>query len=202
MSHKPFSKTPSEVDLIESIRLGGKAEKVALSYINKNEEFRNALRKFLFKNHGKEQDVMPVFNDGLIALHRKLIKLKASEVEAFALWGYFYRTCQFIWFKELRQEKKNMNLINSLTSGFKKWFRSIDNHQSPFDESKRIMIEELIDELGEPDKSVLLLKELGLSYMEIKEKLNISSVVNARRIHFNSKNRLLKKVSELYPDGI
>jgi DNA-directed RNA polymerase specialized sigma24 family protein len=202
MSHKPLSKTPSEVDLVESIRLGGKAEQVALSYINQNEKFHNSLRKFLFENHGKEQDVMPVFNDGLMALHRKVLKLKDSEVEQFALWGYFYRSCQFIWFKELRKAKKNISLINGLLSGFKRWFKSVDNHQNSFDESKRIMIEELIDELGEPDRSVLLLKELGLSYMEIREKLNISSVVNARRIHFNSKNRLLKKVSELYPDGI
>ena len=202
MSNPTLREPPTELDLIRGIRQGGIPEHRALSYINNDQGFKSSLLTFLRRNNGGQEDLLPVFNEALMALCIKVRSLTEEKAAAFGLWGYLYQTCRFIWYKELNQRKSRWNMLTTLFENMKRIFDKTNNLISQSDQEKLEKIEELIDKIEEPTRSVLLMRDMGIPYKEIVQRLGLSNENHARQILYRGKDQLMKKVDQEFPDSL
>lgn len=201
MSNPTLREPPTELDLVRRIRKGGIAEHRALGHINNDQEFQNSLLTYLKRNNGGEEDLMPVFNEALLALRNKVNKIKEEEIASFGLWAYLYQTCRRIWLKELYRRKRRRKMLSTLFENMKRMFgKNNDDLINQSDLEKLEKIEELIDEIGEPTRSVLLMRDMGITHKEIAQRLGLSNENYARQIFYRGKDQLLKKVDQQFPD--
>jgi len=198
MDDTPRSNVREDLDLIKSILAGDRAEKDALEYINTNQNLNNSVRAYILKNGGQENDVMPIFNDGLLVLYKKIKSLSADEAKGFLPFGYMFVTCKQLWLRHIRSSKARKKHI-PFSSDFERKSEKEDTALSRPDIAKLEIVEKAIDDLGEPCKSILLMQEMGVSYAEIAKNLQLSSEVNARVKRHRCIEKLFRKVSDLFP---
>lgn len=202
MSNPILREPPTELDLVRGIRQGGNPEHRALAFINNDQEFRNSLLNFLRRNNGGPEDVLPVFNEALMALCLKARSLDDEKAATFGLWGYLYQACRFIWYKELNLRKNRWKMLTSLFENMKRMFGKTNHFLSESDQEKLEKVEDLIDEIEEPTRSVLLMRDMGVPYKEIVQRLGLSNENYARQIFYRGKDQLLKKVDQQFPDDL
>lgn len=189
-------KFDNDEKLIQALRAGGREEHEALVYLSEHEGYRKAVRNNIMNNGGQLADVDPIYNEGVFALYKKVNLISEELIPLFQVGAYLYITCRFLWYKELAKRKARQGLLNRLASLFKRKRDSDLFTQSAFDKQKLELVEQIIDEMGEPCRTILLMSELGESFAKIAEVLSISSAGNARVKKHRCAKELQKRVRE------
>ncbi|MFC2138546.1 RNA polymerase sigma factor [Bacteroidota bacterium] len=70
-------------------------------------KYYNEIRQFIIKNSGEEEDAKDVFQESIIVLYRQL-KKKSLELTC-TINTYLFSICKYIWFKQLKKRKPNLN---------------------------------------------------------------------------------------------
>lgn len=186
--------------LIRSIRLGGNHQERALSEINRDPRATRAVRRMVFDNGGRDgSDVKSTFNQGLMALTRKIHRLEEEDIALFKLWAYLLVACRYCWYKE---HKKRLRLLKQMASFFENMLPGKDrgNRYLTIKDKQRLEdVEALIDELPEDDRLLLLMHELGYTYAEVGDALGLSMTAAKTRAH-RLKKRLLNELNDRFPD--
>lgn len=192
----------NDLELIKALRAGGRQEHEALEYLSKSREYRTAVRKYILNNRGQLADVDLIYNEGLFALYKKVKLLNAEKIPYFTIGGYLFTSCRYLWLRELAKRKARKGFLDQLASLFMRKPRSMTDSLSQFDKKKLELVEQIIDEMGEPCRSIMLMNELGYSFAEIVGTLSISSEVNARVINHRCIKKLKQKLKEQLSDDI
>jgi RNA polymerase sigma factor (sigma-70 family) len=186
--------------LIRGIRQGGIPRERALQEVNRNPQANQAVRRMVYANGGQDDsDVQSTFNEGLLALNTKVERLREEEIPHFKLWAYLLVACRFCWYKERRNRQRMLKRMKRLFENLMRGNARPGRYLSATDKQHLELVEGLIDELPEDNRLILLMHEMGYTYAEIGEALDLSETNTKTRAH-RIKKRLLDQLNDQFPD--
>jgi RNA polymerase sigma factor (sigma-70 family) len=179
------NQSTEDQSILDGIRAGSKAEDAALTKLY--ESHWSAIRAYVLKNNGSEDDANDVFQDGVIAFHKNVVtgKFKGES----AIGTYLYSICRFIWLKKLRSTNK-MPVDSEADEPV-----SYEDPEHRFlDAEKRSLMAKLFDQIGEPCRTILTLSYYdNLPMSEIASQTGFKDEQNAR----NKKYKCMKALKTL-----
>ena len=161
----------NDSDIIEAIRDGGRQVEQAMQYLYNKTSMRMAVKRFVKNSKGNNEDAEDVFQDGIIALVKK-IRSEAPDIHT-NLRGYLFTTCKNIWLKESGKKPEKLPIDNENED-------RAENGKTPEDllagAEQKAIIAELMNQLKEACRNVLTLWSLNYSMKKIAEKTGYSAV--------------------------
>ena len=171
----------SDINIIEGVR---KQDEKILNWLYDN--YFQAVRKYVLRNSGSDDDVSDVFQDSIIILYKQITEgtLKLTS----DLKGYFYGVARNVWNAQLRSKQKTSELEFDLPE------------EEDIDEMHNLLLEKIVSRSFQklkPDQQMVLnLFSEGNSYEEIAEKMNLKNETYARRKKYLCKEALLELIKE------
>ena len=171
----------SDKNIIEGIK---NQDDKTLNWLYKN--YLQAVKNFVLKNSGTDDDVSDVFQDAIIVLYNQItgegINLTTD------LKGYFYGIARNVWKAQLRKKKKTTELDIDLADDL--------SHDETDDPMFERIVSRAFQRLKPDSQLILTLFANGLSYEEIAVKMNLKNEMYARRKKYLSKESLIELVKE------
>ncbi len=177
-------KPMADEELIRRLQsLDEREKESALTYLY--ERVQKAVRRFILKNKGNEQDVDDYFHEGIIALYQLARRGKLApdtKVEA-----YLYTICRNMWSKKLKKQVAQVELDDKLIQIPTAELQL----KTLLSKERNSLIQKLLQSLG-PDCQQLLIHFYfdRLRMKEIVQKMNFSSEQVAK----NKKSTCMKKL--------
>ncbi|MFZ1379620.1 MAG: sigma-70 family RNA polymerase sigma factor [Saprospiraceae bacterium] len=174
-----------EADLISAIKTGGYPRELALKQIYLNQQLKLNTKNHLIKFNCPDYDFEDLFQEAIIVMDRNI--RNGQFEERGTLEAYLFKICKYLWFNELRRNKKHVsveileNLEKSVT---------FDQVQTQYDEDLLILLDLTLKKMDDRCRKVLELWRLSYSMTEIKNIMNLVSEGMARKIKYNCLNKL------------
>jgi len=192
MSIKNLRVADRDEQIIRNIQRGGLHQERGLEEVNKNPQARSAVRRMVLTNGGRdESDVNAIFNEGLVALRNKVLQLTESDISNFKLWAYLLVCCRYIWIRESKNRKSLLKKMQHLADYYLKPHNTLAKYLTEKDKENLFLVENLIDELPETDRWILLLHEMKYTLKDIAIAVGITEA-NAKIKKHRAKNKLIK----------
>ncbi len=197
MSKSP--RTPSDIELIDDIRKGGRAENNAITFILENSSFRTPCYNYLYRRKTNKQEADEIYIESIMILDAKVKDLNFNLTSP--LKAYLQGICKNVMRSKKKAEVKRYSKEESIEddSGNIKKEASIDPEViADLEELKRLIADE-VNKLKEPHRSILLLWEQKYSFDEIADEIEKLfgrrySIGALRQYCFRAKNEIKEKV--------
>lgn len=180
----------SETDILAGLRSNNSREQSATIRRLCTPEWTGMARKAVQSVGGREADVEDVFQESLAALVKNVMYGKFREESKLST--YFYEICRrkcmkmfqknkFIAIDNITIEDTNPSLENLL----------MDKEER---EEKRALVNQLLEELGEPCTSILKYRKLDFSYEEIAGELDYDNPDTVKNQASRCRRRMRKLI--------
>jgi len=155
------------------------------AYADLYKEHYGMVKYLITKNSGTEEDASDVFQDTVISLF-ELINKKSFQLTS-SLSTLIYSIARNIWFKALRKKKERVDFKD-----FENFIEMDEEKEEKLEkESKMVKMEESIQEMGDPCKSILIqFYYLKKKMSEIAKSLNYTSADHAKAQKYKCLKRL------------
>ena len=168
----------------------------AFAYFFSEEKLRNTVISHVMKNGGNRQDAEDLFTDSLIILEQSIKDGKFKRESLVST--YFIGICKRKWLGVLRQRGKSKIDLRPDLLDFEK--HKSNDDAIPADlrlikDDRNNKLHQLLDEIGERCKKVLMSYGLNFSNKEIAKELDISPEA-AKQAVKNCRNKLRKLIIE------
>ncbi len=155
------------------------------------------IRNMVIKNSGTDEDAKDLFQNALIVFYKKAIS--PDFVLTAKISSYLYAVCDNNWKKKLTRDKSrhhgNLDNINE-SSHSTEMEIDVDHHPKP---SIKETVDQLLEEIGEPCKSILIMHEYKkLSMKEITKALGYANDHTTRQ----QKYKCIQKLKKLIPNEV
>jgi RNA polymerase sigma factor (sigma-70 family) len=177
-SQRLFKKI-SDITIIEGVR---KQDEKILNWLYEN--YLQAVRNYVMKNSGSQEDVSDVFQDSIIVLYKQITENSLDLTSD--LKGYFFGIARNVWNAQLRKKQRTTELDFDLED-------TIDHEAINYDILERI-ISRSFQKLKPDEQRILSLFSEGLTYEEISLRMNLKNETYARRKKYLCKEALLKLI--------
>ncbi len=167
----------SDIDIINGVR--NQDDKI-LNWIYDN--YLKAVKRYVVKNSGSDDDVSDVFQDSIIVLYNQ-IKENTLNLTS-DLKGYFFGIARNVWNTQLRKMQITTELEIDLSD-------EEDTEDLLNDHLSERVVSRAFEMLKPDQQMVLRLYAEGLTYDEIALKMNLKNESYARRKKYLSKEALL-----------
>lgn len=150
---------------------------------------------YIRKNNGSDDDAKDIFQEGIIVLFQKTQSADFQLVDT-SIKTYLYRVCQNIWLKRLegagrRKQRESIYEYWTATDA-----QIADNEIDT--DTIIAQIPQLLDQLGEPCKGILIAYYFGKKSMtEIAQIHGHKDADSAKNQKYKCLNRLKKKVATM-----
>jgi RNA polymerase sigma factor (sigma-70 family) len=182
-----------DVDLVNAIKGSESERRQALQHFFLNPKLMKWALKYVKVNGGSEQDGKDVFEEAFIIFERQ-IRTGHYRAES-SLETYFHGIVRWQWVAFLRKNRLEANLGNHPET-------ASEDHSPEkilISEERRIILSNLMTQVGERCQKLIGLFQLNYSMREIREMQGYSSdQVAANEVH--SCREKLKKVIQKRPD--
>ncbi len=153
------------------------------------EAFFSKVKSFVLNNKGKEEDVHDVFHDSLMYL---IIKHKESPLKIVSFEAYFFTICKNIWRRTLKNKKKGVINIDTIHYVDKETDLGLF-----YLEQKRLEFYQEKFQLLSPNcKEILGSYFNGMSYEDILQELEYTSINTVRQRVFKCKAKIIQLIKE------
>jgi len=158
--------------------------KVILEIYNK---FHPKIKKFIFRNNGKQEDAQDVFHDALMYL---IMKHKASPLKIASFEAYLFTICKNIWRSSLKNKKEWV-----MKDGVLPLVNKEDNLATFTLEQKHLeFYQEKFQLLSDNCKEVLSNYFNGMSYEEIMKDLSYNSINVVRQRVYKCRAKIVQLI--------
>ncbi len=141
-------------------------------------QFADKIKRMVLSNNGTETDAADLFQEALIDLHRKA---KMGFELTCPLGGFLYLVCKNRWINELHK-KKNSPVTFRDSDGFTiTEDSSLALQRIDKTNEQRKLVTQMLDEIGENCKKLLILSWSGISMQEVADGLNITYAYARKR---------------------
>lgn len=145
----------------------------------------------IIKNSGSVEMARDVFQDAIVTLMEKVYAKKLDLT--CSVKTYLYSICKYLWFDQLRQNKREKQMIEFYNEEFNSDEISVHFYKTP-DLFEGVVI--AINTLGDPCKQLLeCYYYQNLSWDEIAGKLGYANAASARNQKFKCLERIRKTVN-------
>lgn len=175
----------SDADIVKKIKEG---DEKALLYLY--EDNYAAVKSYVLKNNGSNDDIEDIMQDALIALWQNVNK---SEFDLNAkLSTYFYAIVKNLWLKQLSKKSRMDRMEEGQGENLSEETGGLGN----FD--KKVIVEEVMS-LGEVCKKLLMYFYFdGLDMKVIADKLNFANAQTAKAKKYQCFKKLEEQVKAKY----
>ncbi|MFH0895993.1 MAG: sigma-70 family RNA polymerase sigma factor [Bacteroidota bacterium] len=150
-------------------------------------KFYPAVKRFIYKNSGVDNDARDVFNDGLIILFNKL---QSGTIDLHCSPGtYLISVCSLIWRKKLTRQKKALMVMETFLSDSDVNMK--DAHELFVDSEKQKLFTDHLIRLEQPCRQILSLFFDRVPMKEIAVLVGLPDEKSAKRKKFSCKENLL-----------
>lgn len=149
------------------------------------------IRKMVLKNSGDEEDAKDIFQNALIVFYKNVQKPEFELTSKIS--SYLYAICDKSWKKQLTRDKSRQH-----ASIHDDAHESIEAEEAKIQPTKSLkeVIVELLEAIGEPCKTLLMLHEYQkISMQEIAEKMGYANAHSARNQKYKCIEKLKKQVN-------
>ncbi|MEI6049516.1 MAG: RNA polymerase sigma factor [Bacteroidota bacterium] len=171
----------SDISILAGVR---KQDEKILNWLYDN--YLQAVKIYVLKNSGSNEDVSDVFQDSIIILYKQITEGSLNLTTD--LKGYFYGIARNVWNAQLRKKQRTVELQFDLA-----------DEEEPEDINSPILeriVSRVFLKLKPDQQTVLKLFSEGYSYEEIAKKMNLKNETYARRKKYLCKEALLELVKE------
>jgi len=153
------------------------------------------IRKLVVANRGDEDDARDIYQEAFIVFYENM-RVEGFELTC-GIGTYLYSVARNLWFKRLRSYGKGtVSITEENESEIADVSESTVLHAQM--EKNIVCIEQALDKLGEPCKTILTDYYFRkLSMQDIAEKMNYTNADNAKNQKYKCFNRLKKRVLEM-----
>jgi len=178
-----LSKT-KDIKIVEGLK-----QDVRGSYAELYKDYFGMVKYLITNNNGTAEDASDVFQDVVIVLF-EMVNKKSFQLTS-ALSTLVYSIARNIWFKELRGKRENVAFKD-----FEKFLEVEEEDVMKEENEMRIeMMEESIQEMGDPCKTILVqFYYLKKRMKEIAENLNYKTADHAKAQKYKCLQRLRQMV--------
>lgn len=175
--------------IIAAIHAGGKEIDRALSDLYANGNYKSSVRGFVLKFGGQESEIEDLFQDAIAHL---VMNIRKGNFRGDSqLKTYFLTICRNIWFQKMRRLNKFDKISQHITIQGK-------TNDSPetillFAEQKNLL-QQLLDKIGHPCKTIISLWSLNYSMKEIATKTEYKNQGVVRKKKHQCLQALIKLV--------
>ena len=165
----------SDNDIIQGL-LAHESKTIKFVY----EQYLPAIKSYVLRNGGNEDDAVDLFQDGLMALYQNLVSKNYEKKEQVKLSTYFIQICKYKWLDNRKSARVKRNeAIDS---------RDFELNDPGVSESielaeKHKQLHQLIELLGDKCKKLLSLfywEELSIAEIAAKLNMETASVKNGK----------------------
>lgn len=130
-----------------------------------------SIKRMVLQNNGNEMDAADLFQDVLLELHKKA--MNGFQLTC-PLGGFLYLMCRSRWLNEIQRRQRNRSLLKHLSHN--ESAATIDDHRPGKEKTaqQRELVYQMLDEMGEPNKKLLLLAFSGKPLKELANSLNFT----------------------------
>jgi RNA polymerase sigma factor (sigma-70 family) len=146
------------------------------------------IKKHILDNSGDIADAEDVFQEGLVALFRRLQKEEIEIKTSFST--YFLGVCRYIWLKKLKKATTTASLENVEIEDREEIEEAIVR------EHKYTLFQRMLEKIGQDCKKVLSYYFEKKSFKEIAKLMDYTSEEYARRKKFLCKKSLMEKIKK------
>jgi RNA polymerase sigma factor (sigma-70 family) len=182
---------PTDAELLAALK-NSEQHEVALKGLFFNDTWRQSVRRYVEKNRGNEQEAIEVFHDALTALS---LNIRSGKFEERAtLYTYFMGIVKIKWLSKLKQKQRHIS--------FETIEYTLEDEQNVETELANqelsSWLDEILKNIGEPCRTVLMMYMERYSNAEIAQKLGLSST-NAAKTKCYECRQKLQKYLEKHP---
>lgn len=175
-------------ELISAIRQGGIVREKVLQQVYENNKLRKIVIHYVWLGGGELRDAEDVYQDTLILFDRQIREGNFKENSSWET--YFIGIAKWRWVSLKRKYDHDIELkpeyydepIASVEA------RAIENE-------KREIIDEILSQMGERCKTILMLYKLSYSMEEIAEKVGLSSSELAKKNAYECRKKFKEFVN-------
>lgn len=182
-------------ELLKQIRSGKQGRDAVIAKLYYDDTLISRVRSTLGKYGGRPSDFDDVYNRTLLQFVKTVVQKPDFEINT-DLYSYLSGVAKYVWFGILR--KKGNKIHDDIDEH--RDIAGVGNPESLLiDESKKELIQSLLDKLGKNCREVLMYWANGYSMKEIAQMMEYKSDIMARKKKHLCFKQLLKLLEE-YPE--
>ncbi|HMR42177.1 MAG TPA: sigma-70 family RNA polymerase sigma factor [Saprospiraceae bacterium] len=181
----------TEDQLLEAIKAGGNDRQAAIRKIYDDRELKGKVIDFVRNHGGNTEDGQDMFHEGIIVLDRNIREEKFRGESS--LQGYLYSICRFLWMNRARKQSKTRLTDESQPFEGAADFTPESNY---FDEERKSVLRQILEQLGERCQKILNLWQLSYSMDEIAEAMGLANEQQARKAKYRCHLSLLEYLQQ------